>query len=454
MLKILGHKKNNLLMCEKEQLVDKILALELEMQKLKEENAKLRELIKRNSRNSSSPPSKDKKKESKATGKPLGAPNGHKGGTKVDFGVPDKVKIVNPPDICPNCNKGIDVKKIKIKKIRVHPIAELVIKPIEITEYLYIDGECPHCKKLIKATTPLNILPKEQYGPRLQAWLANLKGYGHLSNKKLVKICETFGIPITQGTLNNQLKKLNKSLAKSVEELKEWNKPQKAVHMDETGWKKKWMWTVATKLTSLLEVRDTRGAKEVEALIGKDYKGIIICDRAKCYLKYKRQLCWPHLKRNTQACAETNLKSDKKFSRRMLKYISEIFHPGEKKLIPLPERMKSFLKREWKSPPGKTKAKKLRNGLLKEWDNLWRFMDDPDIPPDNNEAERTLRLSVTHRKVCGASRTVWGAEAISKLFSVIQTCIKQNRSALDFIKNSLLAYAHPNLIYPSLLPYP
>ena len=214
---------------------------------------------------------------------------------------------------------------------------------------------------------------------------------------------------------------------------------------------------VATKLTSLLEVRDTRGAREVETLIGKDYNGVIICDRAKCYVKkYKRQLCWSHLKRDTQACSETKLKSDKKCAKRMNKYISEIYHPLEQKenTTPLPDKVKTFLKREWHSPPRKTKAKTLRNELLKEWDNLWRFITNPDIPPDNNEAERTLRLSVTHRKVCGASRTIWGAEAISKLFSVIQTCNKQNRSVLDFIKNSLLAFAHPNLTFPSLLPYP
>jgi len=442
-------------MWEKEQLVDKILGLEIDMEKLKEENAKLRELLKRNSKNSSTPPSKDKKKESKATGKPLGSPKGHKGGTKVDFGVPDKVVIIEPPKVCPHCKQEIEAKNV-VKK-RFQAVAELVEKPIEITEYIYEDGECPHCKKPLKAETPINIIPKEQYGPRRQAWLDELRGYGHLSSKKLVKVCKTFNIPITQGTLNNQLKKLNKALSVSIVELKEWLKNQPFVHMDETGWRKRWMWTVATKLTSLLEVRDTRGAKEVEELIGKDYNGVIICDRAKCYVrKYKRQLCWSHLKRDTQACAETKLESDKKFAKRMSKYISEIFHPLDQKenTTPLPDKVRTFLKREWHSPPKKTKSKTLRNQLLKEWDNLWRFISNPDIPPDNNEAERTLRLSVTHRKVCGTSRTVWGAEAISKLFSVIQTCNKQNKSVLDFIKNSLLAYAHPHLIQPSLLPYP
>jgi len=50
------------------------------------------------------------------------------------------------------------------------------------------------------------------------------------------------------------------------------------------------MWTVAIKLTSLLEVRDTRGAKEAGGLIGKNYNGVIICDKAKCYFIYSSTL--------------------------------------------------------------------------------------------------------------------------------------------------------------------
>ena len=139
----------------------------------------------------------------------------------------------------------------------------------------------------------------------------------------------------------------------------------------------------------------------------------------------------------------------------MLKYVTEIFFPEKKdNNTPIDIKVRNFLNREWKYPPIKTLSKILKKELVKEWDNLWRFLKNPDIPPDNNEAERTLRLSVTHRKVCGPSRTDWGAEAISKLFTVIQTCNKQNRETLDFIKDSLLALAHPESKFPSLLPYP
>jgi transposase len=42
-------------------------------------------------------------------------------------------------------------------------------------------------------------------------------------------------------------------------------------------------------------------------------------------------------------------------------------------------------------------GKLLRNLTLKA-DQWWYFLDHPEIPPDNNLAERALRLAVTKRK--------------------------------------------------------
>jgi transposase len=36
----------------------------------------------------------------------------------------------------------------------------------------------------------------------------------------------------------------------------------------------------------------------------------------------------------------------------------------------------------------------------------WYFLDHPSIPPDNNLAERSLRLAVTKPKVSGGSRSM------------------------------------------------
>ncbi len=51
----------------------------------------------------------------------------------------------------------------------------------------------------------------------------------------------------------------------------------------------------------------------------------------------------------------------------------------------------------------------------------WYFLDHPEVPPDNNLAERSLRLAVTKRKVSGGSRSMKRFEHTANLLTVVQT---------------------------------
>lgn len=49
-------------------------------------------------------------------------------------------------------------------------------------------------------------------------------------------------------------------------------------------------------------------------------------------------------------------------------------------------------------------AGKLLRSLRDKAEQWWYFLDRPQVPPDNNLAERSLRLTVTKLKVSGGSR--------------------------------------------------
>ena len=104
-------------------------------------------------------------------------------------------------------------------------------------------------------------------------------------------------------------------------------------------------------------------------------------------------------------------------------------------------------------PKAGATALKLLSKLRDKYDCWWYFFDHPDVPPDNNLAERSLRLAVTKRKVSGGSRSLARFDDTASLLTVVQTCRTQQRSVIDFFASALSAHIGHEIAYPSLIPF-
>ena len=78
----------------------------------------------------------------------------------------------------------------------------------------------------------------------------------------------------------------------------------------------------------------------------------------------------------------------------------------------------------------KTPQAKLANRIIRYEPGMFTFINHPDIPSDNNAAERSLRPSVIARKISGGSRTAAGSETRSILASLIGTWKVRNLNPL------------------------
>ena len=78
-------------------------------------------------------------------------------------------------------------------------------------------------------------------------------------------------------------------------------------------------------------------------------------------------------------------------------------------------------------PKASATALNLLSKLRDKYEQWWYFLEHPEVPPDNNLAERSLRLAVTKRKVSGGSRSLSRFEDTARLFTVVQTCRSQAR---------------------------
>jgi transposase len=91
--------------------------------------------------------------------------------------------------------------------------------------------------------------------------------------------------------------------------------------------------------------------------------------------------------------------------------------------------------------------------ILEHREAMWRFVDDPAVEPTNNHDERELRGLVTWRKSSFGSRSERGNTFAANLKSVIQTCRKQRRNVLTYLRSAIHAALHhrsaPSLLRPA-----
>lgn len=449
------------------------------IQELKQEIEKLRVTRDLDSKTSSKPPSTDLLKkpelnlpetEAEAPSpkrKPGGQP-GHTGKTRKGFSRIDRYEILRP-QVCLCCSQSAFVgEPVKIEKQQV---AQLVERPIEIVEYQRYTCQCQHCGSIQTASWSPEIIPGQDLGVRLQAFLGWMGNYGHLPYEKQQEMLWELGqIDIGVATLVTTNARLEQAIEASISQLSGWvQQEQPNIHVDETPWPvkglKEWLWVIAHPQFCLFQAADTRSRAELEAILGTEYTGVISSDDFSVYNGYavtNQQKCLAHLRRHFKKLIKLPGLHNQAIGKAFVNLIDEAFKNyrlwqqtgDEVSYNDWVNQFKSKLSltlNHWIGKAGGTASKLLRS-LQDKTSQWWYFLEQPQVPPDNNLAERSLRLAVTKRKVSGGSRSMERFKHTANLLTVVQTCRRQGRSVIDFFAQALLADSNNYFSRPSLLP--
>lgn len=190
-------------------------------------------------------------------------------------------------------------------------------------------------------------------------------------------------------------------------------------------------------------VHPNRSQKAFEALI-EDWRGILISDDYGVYKNWinHRQLCLAHLIRRAKALSERKDESVQRFGEQLtaeLKHLCQFAQapPKQKQWTDFYSRLILLL---LLFEGADDDAGKLARRILDELDSLWVFLDESDVEPTNNRAERALRFGVLWRKRSNGTQSQKGNRWVERILSVRQTCRQRSEATFPILVNAISSY--------------
>jgi transposase len=434
---------------------------------------------KKNSSNSSKPPSSDGPAagkrihpQRKKSGRKPGGQKGHIGKYRalIPTEKADKVIEVLPSGCRCGCRFPKDGKGLcKTGKPHRHQVTELPEMRPHTTEYRFWGVICPDCGKIIWAAVPKEI--RNQFGPKLTALLAYLTVVCRMPRRKMEELLENaLAIPISLGSTQKAVEETSAALQTGCQELEQQLSKEPVLNGDETGWRsdgaKRWLWVLVARNFVFFMVALSRSSEVLYQLLGPQFLGILCTDRFGAYIKYHKgmaQFCWAHLKRDLlgiQQFARTTVAD--RFARDALALHARFFRLWHRfrngdldrdqlirKSEPLEKKFFALSENHLDCSDGD--VRKLARFFFQHTEKLFAFIRYPNVDPTNNISERALRTAVQWRKTSFGNRSGNGEIATARLLTAAGTCNIQGRNILEFLTETVRLH-RAGLPTPSLFP--
>jgi transposase len=452
--------QQEVLRAEVESQIDRIAALEAE--------------LRRNSENSSKPPSQDPvaPRQSRAErrraaresvrrqGKQPGAP-----GANLSRRVAAAV-VTHAPASCSSC--GADLAGAEVVGEVVRQVLDVPAVSVSATDHVAERRRCP-CGHETVGTFPPAVRAPVCWGPEVRALAVYLMDRQHLPLERTAELlAELLDAPVSTGWLYSVQAEAAGRLQEFVDVVKAGLVVSPVLHADETGTRvgvdKRWVHTLTSNLLTLLVVHPKRG-REAMADIGVlgDYAGTLVHDGFASYdglVGLTHAQCGAHLVRHLANVGRTDRYSPwcNEMTALLLAAADAAdaaaaagrgkVHSRTAATIRL--RYHEILVRAFALlPAGPPPRRRHRGGwsicereawnlasrLRDNADDVLRLLDDTAVPLTNNAAERSLRMVKLHDKISGTFRSEDGARAFATIRSYLQTAALNRKNRLEVLRD-------------------
>ena len=428
-------------------------------------------------------------KKSKGSKRSRGQQPGSKGHgrTKRPY-LPQKDEPVNFPKtpLCSKCGESYipdGSKDAEIIEVEVSAYKRKIIRCC-----MKKNCSCKGTPNTVTAPMPPKVIEKSPYGISIwEAVLLNKYHYSQPTNRLLNQYSEQ-GLPISAGTITGGLMILKELFQPVYDALYNQQMTEEMFHSDESGWKvfesiegkignRWWLWVSRTASVVFFQIAPGRGTdvplKYFENILNE--KIIVVCDRFSVYKSLANQMpcivlafCWAHVRRDFLDAAKkypdlqnwalswveeigklyhTNNLRRKEFDQKLpIESQSASFKNLHENLVEkmdaMAQRRDVFIKAHESDDSFLSVVKyKILTSLRNHWDGLNVFVNHPEVPMDNNNAERPIRNPITGRKNYYGSGSLWSALLAAMMFSIFQTMALCGLNCHHWLRSYLTACA-------------
>jgi transposase len=361
---------------------------------------------------------------------------------------------------CPHCQSAL--RRCNQTRRRYIEDIPAGIQPV-VTEHTIHRDWCPRCDKLVEPRVP-DALPGSTIGNRAVA-LASWLHYG-LGNT-MSQIVEVFNqhlhFKVTSGGMVQQWYRLQGILFPWYEQIQAQALDSAVLHGDETGWrvngKGHWLWCFTTPRLTYYLIDRKRGRPVIARFFRRDFAGVLVSDFWAAYNAVvcgARQTCLAHLLRDLEHVEQYKRPGPEwpafaKKLRRLLRDAMRLKRRSERPAEEFPSRRQCLEKRldELLATPWEDRqSRRLVKRLRRHRQDLFTFLDHPDVPFDNNAGERAIRPAVIIRKNSYCNRSQRGADTQAVLMSIYRTLKQRGHDPLATITHALSEYLRTGILPP------
>lgn len=330
---------------------------------------------------------------------------------------------------------------------------------------------------MVKAEHPRGLLKGSPVSPSIAAAIMNGKYVNAVPLYRLEKEFERYGLAITRQNMANWMIRLGESyISVMYDYLHELIYDYHVIQADETpvlvnkdgrkAGSKSYMWVYRSgymnpeKQIILYEYQLTRNASHPREFL-KEFKGICVTDGYQVYHtleKEKEDLtiagCWVHMRRRFEQALEVIPKEARKgtISYMAMKQIQAIYREeGKLKELHSKERLEQrqaiikplvdaffvYLKQNQTEVPGSGKLHDAFTYALNQEKYLKVFLEDGEVPIDNNASERAIRGFCVGKKNWQMIDTINGAKTSAMIYSIAETAKANNLKPYDYFEHLL-----------------